>query len=114
MDPHVKVPARPLEWEPLVSARQWVILAHAFSDAPEVLGDLRVVLGQLSPRVRGVLLGNLMVALASQVRPGRAVWTALAITGDEVKRCSAAALGRLHAAGDQLPVTEVAHLRRDE
>jgi hypothetical protein len=114
MDPRASSVSRPPEWKPLVSPRQWVILAHAFRQAPEVLGDLRVVLEQLSPRVRQALLGNLIEALASDVRPGRAVWMALAVTGRELMQCSAAALGRLHAAGDQLPVAEVAHLRPDE
>jgi len=80
-----------------------VILAHALRDAPEVLSDLRVVLAQLSPGVREALLGNLMEGLASGVRPARAVWMALAVTGHEVKLCSAVALGRLHAHGDEPP-----------
>ena len=107
--------ARPLQWQPLVSPRQWAILAHALSDSPEVLDDLRVVLTQLSPRVRGALIANLMAALASDTRPAGAVWSALAITGHEVKLCSAAALGRraraLHALGDDAPVGPVRPLR---
>ncbi len=94
-------PARPDVWRPLVTRRQWAILAHAFRDASAVLGDLRVVLAELSPGVRAALLGNLMDALASGVRPGRAIWMALAVTGHEARLCSADALGRLHALGDE-------------
>ena len=97
------VPERPLEWQPLVSPRQWAILAHALADCPEVLDGLRTVLTQVSPGVRGTLVANLMMALESEARPARAVWMALAITGDEVKLCSAVALGRLHALADDAP-----------
>ena len=115
MDPcHRSIMARPLQWQPLVSPRQWAILEHALSDSPEVLDDLRVVLTQLSPRVRGALIANLMAALASGTRPAGAVWSALAITGHEVKLCSAAALGRLHALGDDVPVEPVRPLRTTE
>ncbi len=106
--------ARPLQWQPLVSPRQWAILAHALSDRPEILDDLRVVLTQLSPGVRKALVTNIMEALASGARPTRAVWSALAITGHEVKLCSAAALGRLHALGDDAPSAPVRPLRRRE
>ncbi len=80
---------RPPQWQPLVSARQWLILTHTLRDAPELLGDLRVVLGELSPGVRRALLAHLMQTLASGASPVRAVWTALAITGHEVKLRSA-------------------------
>lgn len=108
------LPARPLAWQPLVSAQQWAILAHAFRDAPDVLGDLRVVLEQLSPGVRAALLGNLMQALAENVRPTRAVWRSLAITGHEVKLCSAAALGRLHALDDDADAATVTRISATE
>ena len=85
-----RISPRPQEWKPLVSAPQWVILAHALRDAPATLGDLRVVLGELSPGVRRALLAHLMQTLASGASPPvRAVWTALAITGHEVKLRSA-------------------------
>lgn len=84
-----RISPRPQEWEPLVSAPQWVILAHALRDAPATLGDLRVVLDELSPGVRRALLAHLMQTLASGGSPVRAVWTALAITGHEVKLRSA-------------------------
>ena len=105
---------RPLGWQPLVSPRQWAILAHALRNRPEILDDLRVVLTQLSPSVRSALVANLMEALASDARPTRAVWSALAITGHEVKLCSAAALGRLHALGDDAPMGRVKPLRTTE
>ena len=89
--------SRPHEWEPLVSARQWVILAHTLRDAPEVLDDLRVVLCELSPGVRRALLAHLMEALASGVSPMRAVWSAAAITGHEAKLRSAVARAQLDA-----------------
>ena len=108
------VPARPLQWQPLVSPRQWAILAHALSDSPEILDNLRVVLTELSPRVRNALVTNLMETLASDARPARAVWSALAITGHDVKLCSAAALGRLHALGDDAPVEPVRPFRTTE
>ena len=108
------IPARPLQWQPLVSPREWAILAHALGDRPEILDDLRVVLTQLSPGVRSALVANLMEALASDASPTHAVWSALAITGHEVKLCSAAALGRLHALGDDAPVGRVKPLRRTE
>ena len=111
---HRSIPVRPLQWQPLVSPRQWSLLAEAFSDGPEVLDDLRVVLTQLSPGVRSALVTNLIEALATDVRPTRAVWSALAITGHEVKLCSAAALGRLHALGDDAPVGPVRRLRKPE
>ena len=105
---------RPLEWQPLVSARQWAILAHALKDHPEVLKDLRVVLTQLSPGVRRALIANLLSSLAAEERPTRAVWAALVVTGHEVKLCSADALGRLHALGDDGPVGSVRPLRPTE
>ena len=115
MDPrHHSVPPRPATWQPLVSPGQWAILAQALSDRPEILDDLRVVLTQLSPGVRRALVGNLMEALASDARPTHAIWSALAITGHEVKLCSAAALGRLHALGDDAPVEPVRPLRTTE
>ena len=94
---------RPLEWQPLVSPRQWAILAHALRDHREVLDDLRVVLSELSPGVRGALVANLLISLGSEEHPSRAVWFALAATGQEVKLCSAVALGRLHALADDVP-----------
>ena len=103
--------ARPLEWQPLVSARQWAILAHALREHPEVLEDLRVVLTQLSPGVRSALMANLLSSLALEERPTRAFWTALAVTGHEVKLCSAAALGRLHALADDSPGAGVRLIR---
>ena len=54
--------ARPLEWQPLVSARHWAILAHALKDHQAVLEDLRVVLTQLSPGVRSALVANLLLS----------------------------------------------------
>lgn len=93
-------PLRPFEWRPLVSAREWAILARAFADAPEPLADLRVVLAQLSPGVRSALLGNLIQALAEDVRPSQALWMSLAITGHELRLCSAITLGRMDALGD--------------
>ena len=111
---HRSVPAPPLQWQPLVSPREWAILAHAYSEHREILDDLRVVLTQLSPGVRGALVANLIEALASGASPAHAVWSALAITGHEVKLCSAAALGRLHALGDDAPVGRVKPLRRTE
>lgn len=105
------VPERPLEWQPLVSPRQWAILAQALADCPEVLDDLHGVLMQLFPGVRGALVGNVTTALESEPRPTHAVWMALAITGDEVKLCSAAALGRLHALADDAPGGAVHALR---
>ena len=108
---HRPIPVRPLQWQPLVSPRQWAILAHALSDRPEILDDLRVVLTQLSPGVRSALVANLMEALESEARPTRAVWSALAITGHEVKLCSAAALGRLHALSDDAPSAGVRPIR---
>ena len=30
---------RPLGWQPLVSPRQWAILAHALRNRPEILDD---------------------------------------------------------------------------
>ena len=102
---------RPLQWQPLVSARQWAILSDALRDHPEVLEDLRVVLTQLSPGVRSALVANLLISLASEERPTRAVWSALAVTGQEVKMCSAAALGRLHALGDDAPRARVRPIR---
>lgn len=91
-----------------------MILADALRDSPEVLDDLRIVLAQLSPRVRGSLVANLMEALASGARPRQAVWVALEITGHEVKLCSAVALGRLHALGDDAPGGVVRPLRPDQ
>ena len=103
-------PPCPAEWKPLVSPRQWADLAHAFADVPELLGDLCVILEQLSPRVRGVLLANVSDALASGLRPGRAVWTALAVTAHELKLSSAAQLGRLDAMDDDSPPGSVTRL----
>ena len=111
MNGHARlITARPPEWEPLVSARQWVLLAHALRDVPETLADLRVVLGELSPGVRCALLAHLMQALASGGSPARAVWTSLAMTGHEVKLRSAVARAQqdlhpwgaatVHALGD--------------
>ena len=111
---HRSIPARPLQWQPLVSPREWAIFAKALSDRPEILDDLRVVLTQLSPGVRSALVANLMEVLASGVRPTRAVWNALAFTGHEVKLCSAEALGRLHALGDDAPLGRVKPLRPAE
>ena len=108
------VPERPLEWQPLVSPRQWAILANALADCPEVLADLRTVLTQLSPGVRSALVANVTTALESEARPTRAVWMALAITGDEVKLCSAVALGRLHALAYDAPGGAVHALRPKE
>ena len=103
--------ARPLAWQPLVSARQWAILAHALGDHPEVLDDLRVVLSELSPGVRSALVANLLISLGSDEGPSRAVWTALAVTGHEISLCSAAALGRLHALGADAPRASVKPIR---
>ena len=111
---HHSIPVRPLQWRPLVSPREWSILSHELRDRPEVLDDLRVVLTQLSPGVRSALVANLMESLASDASPAHAVWSALAITGHEVKLCSAAALGRLHALGDDAPVGRVEPLRATE
>jgi hypothetical protein len=111
---HHHVSARPLGWQPFVSRHQWAILAHALGDSPEVLDDLRVVLAQLSPGVRRTLIANLIDGLASDARPARAVWNALAITGHEVKLCSAEALGRLHALGDDAPAGPVRSLPTTE
>lgn len=101
--PERSAPARPLVWQPLVSPSQWAVLRRRLGDAPEALSDLRVILTQLSPGVRRTLLDNLIKALACEERPLRAVWTAMALTGHEVKLGSAAALARLHALGDDLP-----------
>ena len=112
MDPrHHPVPSRPAPWHPLVSPGQWAILAHALAECPEALDDLRVVLAQLSPGVRSALIANLMEALAAGVLARRAVWSALAVTGHEVKLCSAAALGRLHALADDAPGARVRPIR---
>ena len=99
----VSAPERPREWQPLVSPRQWAIFANALAENPEVLADLRTVLAQLSPRVRSALVTNVTTALESEARPTYAVWMALAITGEEVRLCSAAMLGRLHALADDVP-----------
>ena len=107
-----ETPACPTEWQPLVSRRQWAILAHEFRDAHEVLSDLRIVLAELSPGARRVLLVNLMRALASGLSPGRAVWISLARTGHELKLCSAVALGRLHTLN--LPGGTVMPIRPEE
>ena len=103
--------ARPLEWQPLISAGHWAIVADALRDHEEVLEDLRVILTQLSPGVRSALVANLLLSLASEEPPTRAVWNALAVTGHEVKLCSAAALGRLHALGDDAPGARVRPIR---
>jgi len=108
------VPERPREWQPLISPRHWAILANAFADCPEVLDDLHTVLTQLSPGVRATMIANLLTALESGARPTRAVWMAVAITGDEVKLCSAVALGRLHALADDAPDGVVHPLRPKE
>lgn len=79
-----------------------------------MLDDLHIVLTQLSPGVRSALVANLMIGLKSEARPARAVWMALAITGDEVKLCSAVALGRLHALADDSPGGTVHTLRPKE
>jgi hypothetical protein len=84
------ITTRPPAWEPLVSARQWLILSHTLRD-DQVLADLHVVLGELSPGVRRALLAHLMETLASGVSPVRAVWISLAITGHDVKLRSARA-----------------------
>jgi len=108
------VPKRPPDWQPLVSPRQWAILAQALADCREVLDDLHIVLTQLSPRVRGTMVANLVTALDAEARPTRAVWMALAITGNEVKLCSAVALGRLHALAADAPGGAVRALRPKE
>jgi len=108
------VPERPLEWRPLVPPRHWASLANAFANCSEVLDDLHTVLTQLSPGVRRTMVANLVTALESEERPARAVWVALAITGDEVKLCSAVALGRLHALADDAPGGAVHALRPKE
>ena len=105
------LPKRPLQWQPLVSPRQWAILANALADCPEVLDDLHIVLTQVSPGVRGTLVANVTTALKSEARPPHAIWIALAITGDEIKLCSAAALGRLHTLADDAPGGAVHALR---
>lgn len=91
---------RPPEWRPLVSPRHWAILVDGLGGHPEVLDDLHVALSQLSPGVRGRLLANLTTA----VPPQRAVWTALAATGQDARLHSAVALGRLDALGKDAPV----------
>jgi hypothetical protein len=107
--------APPAAWRPLVSRAQWTILARALEGFPEVLDDLRVVLTQLSPGVRSALLTNLFSTLKAEEHPTRAVWVALAITGHEVKLCSAAALGRLHALADDVsPGGSVRPLRAED
>lgn len=106
--------ARPPEWRPLVSSRQWLILAQAIGDHPEILDDLRAVLEELSPRVRRALVANLMDALASRAHPTRAIWCALSITGHEVKLSSAVALARLHIREAGAPGAVVRPLRPDE
>jgi len=111
---HGSRPALPREWQPLVSSRQWAGLADAYLDTPEVLDDLRIVLSELSPRGRGVLIDNLMDVLASETRPTRALWDALALTGHELKLCSAEKLGRLHALADDVPDGVVHPLRPKE
>ena len=104
------VAARPSRWQPLVTPGQWRILAHSFRDAPEVLNDLQVVLGEISPGTRRALLENLMATLQSEDRPIVALWTALGLTGQDAKMRSAAALGRLHALGDDAPDGTVTQL----
>jgi hypothetical protein len=112
MDPrNSSLPPRPLLWQPLVSPSEWSVLAGALEDHPEVLDDLRVVLTQLSPGVRVALVVNVLICLRSQERPARAVWTALAVTGQEVRLCSAEALGRLHALAEDAPGASVRPLR---
>src|SRR4051812_46948337 len=111
---HRSAPDVPPEWQPLVSARQWASIAHPFRHVPELLDGLRVVAAQLSPGVRTALIDNVVDALASGVRPARAVWIGLANTGHEVKLCSAEALGRLHSLGDDAPDAVVKSLRHKE
>jgi hypothetical protein len=96
----------------LVSTRQWAILDHTLRDAPEVLGDLRVVLAQLSPAVRCALLAHLMQTLASGSSPVSAVWRSLVLTAHEVKLRSAVALGRRDALAEEAPSAMVVTLRR--
>ena len=104
-------PPRPVQWQPLVSRSEWSVLAGALMDHPEVLDDLRVVLTQLSPAVRVALVANVLVCLRSQEPPARAVWSALAVTGQEVRLCSATALGRLHALAEDAPGATLRRLR---
>jgi len=87
-------------------------LADALAGCPEVLDDPRTVLKQLSPGVRGTLVANLVTALESGARPTRAVWMALAITGDEVKLCSAVALGGCMPSPRTRQVAACAHCGR--
>lgn len=108
--PDCPVLARPPEWQPLVSPAQWAVLARALGDVPELLDDLRVVLAELSPGVRGTLIANVMGAFEAGLPPGRAVWAALAMTDRQVRLGSAVALGRLHALGDGRPLGEVRRL----
>lgn len=96
-----------MSWQPLVSPRQWAVIVHALGSTPSALDDLRVVLEQLSPRVRSTLVANLMDALGSDPHPTRAVWSALAVTGHELKLCSAVTLGRLHALAEDAPLEPV-------
>jgi hypothetical protein len=103
---------RPLQWQPLVSQPEWSVLAGALKKHPQALDDLRVVLTQLSPGVRVALIANLLSFLRSEERPTRAVWTALAVTGEDVRLCSAEALGRLHALAEDAPGASVRPLRR--
>lgn len=111
---HTVTSARPPEWRPLVSSRQWLILAQTIGDHPEVLDDLRAVLEELSPRVRRALIANLMEALASRGHPTRAIWCALSITGHEVKLSSAVALARLHLREDAATDAMVTKLRPED
>lgn len=96
-------PTWPPAWQPLVSSCRWTILAHALKDCSKLVDNLRVVLAQLSAGVRGTLMDNVIQELASDVAAPRALWHALVIAGDEVKLCSAEALGRLLALGDDAP-----------
>lgn len=60
-----------------------------------------MAVAQFSPGLRSALVA--MEALAPDACPTGAVCSALANTEHEVKVCSAAALGRLHALGDDAP-----------
>ena len=77
----------------------------------EVLDDLRVVLTQFSPGVRSALMANLLSS-GGRSTPDACRLERLAITGHEVKLCSAAALGRLHALADDAPVGRVSRSGR--
>ena len=103
--------ARPVEWQRLVSARQLTSIVSALSEDPQLIDALRGVLMQLSPRLGRSLLANLDVTPRSEDHATHAAWTALAITGHEVKLCSAEALGSRHVLGDDPPGGELASLQ---